>query len=84
MPESSSVLSALLRFILMAVSLVDASAVACAFVCFALLRTWNKRRNRLPLPPGPRRLPLIGNVLDMPEKEEWEAARKWGEKYGGS
>ncbi|KAL5520731.1 hypothetical protein ACEPAF_2734 [Sanghuangporus sanghuang] len=66
----------------MSISLLDVSAVAAAVVCFGLLRSWRKRRDRLPLPPGPRRLPLIGNALDMPPKEEWEAARKWGEKYG--
>ena len=25
---------------------------------------------------------MIGNVLDMPEKEEWETARQWEKKYG--
>ena len=45
------------------------------------LLSWYRRA---PFPPGPKPLPVIGNVLDMPEKEEWEAARKWGEKYGGS
>lgn len=34
------------------------------------------------MPPGPKGLPFIGNALDMPGKDEWEAARKWGEKYG--
>lgn len=36
----------------------------------------------LPYPPGPRGLPLLGNIFDMPEAEEWETARRWGEKYG--
>ncbi|KAL5514754.1 hypothetical protein ACEPAG_2070 [Sanghuangporus baumii] len=66
----------------MSISLLDVSAVTAAVVCFGLLRSWRKRRDRTRLPPGPRRLPLIGNALDMPPKEEWEAARKWGEKYG--
>ena len=38
----------------------------------------------LPLPPGPKGLPVIGNVLDMQYPEMWEAARKWGEKYGAA
>ncbi len=33
-------------------------------------------------PPGPRGLPLIGNLLDMPSQKEWLTFAKWGEKYG--
>ncbi|KAK0479598.1 cytochrome P450 [Armillaria novae-zelandiae] len=35
-----------------------------------------------PSPPGPRGLPLIGNLLDMPSEKEWLTFAKWGEKYG--
>ncbi|KAK0185241.1 cytochrome P450 [Armillaria mellea] len=35
-----------------------------------------------PLPPGPRGIPLIGNLLDMPSEKEWLTFAKWGEKYG--
>ncbi|EJC99662.1 cytochrome P450 [Fomitiporia mediterranea MF3/22] len=61
---------------------LDAVAVACILACLWQFRSWRKNRDRPPLPPGPKGLPLIGNILDMPEAEEWEAARKWGEKYG--
>ncbi|KAL5478389.1 hypothetical protein ACEPAI_2573 [Sanghuangporus weigelae] len=62
--------------------LTDAAAVVCALACIKLLRSWSRNRNKPPLPPGPKGLPLIGNVLDMPEVEEWEAVRKWSETYG--
>lgn len=36
------------------------------------------------LPPGPKGLPLIGNVLDMPTEKEWETFAHWGDVYGES
>ncbi|KLO06514.1 CyP450 monooxygenase [Schizopora paradoxa] len=41
-----------------------------------------RKRHTVPLPPGPRRLPLIGNVLDMPKTLIWEKAAEWKNKYG--
>lgn len=39
--------------------------------------------NVLPLPPGPRRIPIIGCLLDMPTYGfEWLTYQRWGEKYG--
>ncbi|KAI0043715.1 cytochrome P450 [Auriscalpium vulgare] len=40
------------------------------------------RRGGLPLPPGPRPLPFLGNVLDMPRKHEWKTFTRWREVYG--
>ena len=36
----------------------------------------------LPLPPGPKGLPLIGNMLDMPKEHEWVTFTEWKRKYG--
>ncbi|KAK0185239.1 cytochrome P450 [Armillaria mellea] len=44
-----------------------------------LLRLSNRHP---PLPPGPRGIPLIGNLLDMPSDYEWLTFAEWGEKYG--
>lgn len=35
-----------------------------------------------PLPPGPKGLPLIGNVLDMPKAHEWFTFSNWARRWG--
>lgn len=39
--------------------------LALCSVCFIHRYAWMKEK-KLPLPPGPKPLPLIGNLLDMP------------------
>ncbi|PFH50869.1 hypothetical protein AMATHDRAFT_60362 [Amanita thiersii Skay4041] len=60
--------------------LLDFVMAACGVL---LLRRLMNRRPVYPLPPGPRKLPLIGNLLDMPSEQEWlkfgEWARTWGD-----
>lgn len=34
------------------------------------------------LPPGPRALPLVGNIFDMPSEKEWLTFARWGETWG--
>ncbi|KAG2117032.1 cytochrome P450 [Suillus discolor] len=40
------------------------------------------KKNPAPYPPGPRRWPLIGNILDMPRIKPWVTFTEWGQKYG--
>jgi len=58
-----------------------------ASVYFVLLRIFQikfkpSHQSRLPLPPGPKGLPLIGNFFDIPAKERWLKATEWIHEYG--
>lgn len=42
------------------------------------------RRDGGALPPGPRGLPLVGNLLGMPRVRPWYQFTQWAERYGES
>ena len=39
-------------------------------------------RRRKACPPGPRPLPIIGNLLDIPKESSWLAYAEFSKKYG--
>ncbi|KAM6492078.1 Cytochrome P450 [Amanita muscaria] len=51
---------------------------------FCLIFYLYRRRKRsiLPLPPGPRGYPIIGNALDMPPSAVWEKYHEWCKELG--
>ena len=53
--------------------------LACAWVALLYLKRASSRS--LPLPPGPKRLPLIGNLLNVPRQLEWESYERWGKEF---
>ncbi|KAF8178137.1 cytochrome P450 [Mycena galopus ATCC 62051] len=56
-----------------------------ALVVFAGLVGALKRkhnRQRIPLPPGPRRYWLVGNAFDFPRLQSWKKFTEWRDQYG--
>ncbi|KAH9917357.1 cytochrome P450 [Amylocystis lapponica] len=62
----------------MSISLVD---IILGLLAAALALHWISRRRRLPLPPGPKGWPVLGNILDIPKKHEWLAYQQWGREF---
>ena len=60
--------------------------LAALFFSVMLFRQLKKGRdgnpNRLPLPPGPKGYPLIGNLFDMPARRSWVVYDEWRKTYG--
>jgi hypothetical protein len=55
---------------------------AIAILAVVLLDRW-RRKNiaRLPYPPGPKGLPIIGNLWDIPSENECVTYAKWSREY---
>jgi hypothetical protein len=62
-------------------SILDFFAVVSFLSVFWAIRD-HRRRRGLPYPPGPRSLPIIGNLLDLPKEFAWLAFTSFSEQYG--
>ena len=66
----------------MGLTLADLCAILLAVALALLLRDRLKQKNNLPLPPGPKKYPFIGNVLSIPRAFVWETYARWGRECG--
>ena len=53
-----------------------------AFTVGLLYKRFNRKITPTPPLPGPKGLPIIGNLLDLPKDKEWETFTDWGRQYG--
>ena len=56
---------------------IIAALVLTAFIYGVRIR----KRSRSPLPPGPKKLPVLGNLFDLPTSHEWLTYAKLCKEY---
>ncbi|KAJ7880182.1 cytochrome P450 [Mycena leptocephala] len=52
-----------------------------AFCSYSMVFTGSGNRSHLPLPPGPKKLPLVGNLFDIPAERQWETYLEWSKQF---
>ena len=60
---------------------IDILVLVSSIAIFLAIRDYQKRQG-LPYPPGPRSLPLIGNLFDVPKEFSWLTYTRLSRKYG--
>ncbi|KAI0260543.1 cytochrome P450 [Gloeopeniophorella convolvens] len=66
----------------MSITLTTIDLLILALGLCALNWALKKKKTSLPLPPGPKPRPLIGNLLDLPKTDFAKTYTEWGHKYG--
>lgn len=70
-------------FLLSILSMVENRLfLVCGLLAIVSTLIWKKRRLQLPLPPGPRGIPIIGNLLDLPKEKDWEVYQHLAHQHG--
>jgi hypothetical protein len=62
-------------------SILHILVLVSSLAAFLAIRDYQRRRG-LPYPPGPRPLPLIGNIFDIPKRFSWLSYLQFSKKHG--
>ncbi|KAJ8091918.1 hypothetical protein PM082_024152 [Marasmius tenuissimus] len=65
----------------MSTYLLSIIATACLFFYVTYQALWRPTR-KSNHPPGPTKLPVIGNLLQLPKMRQWVKFREWALEYG--
>ena len=60
---------------------LDFIVLVTSLVAFLAIRDYQRRRG-FPYPPGPRPLPLVGNLFNIPKKFSWLSYLQFSKKHG--
>jgi len=69
-------------FFIMSSPLVTIQLLVGALLLVVLVRWYLFGSRKLPLPPGPKGYPVIGNALDLPKDNDWLTYSEWQKTYG--
>ncbi|KAF8799127.1 cytochrome P450 [Phlegmacium glaucopus] len=58
--------------------------ISLSLALIAYLYFTKNKRSSLPLPPGPKKRPLLGNLLDFPRNHHWLKYSEWAKEFNSN